>query len=73
MTIPIRQELDQIRNRLYELGRATQDENGESQFEAIKKSWPEAMALIGRRRQLWNSQEGKDLGLNVGVDHEIFY
>ena len=73
MTIPIRQELDQIRNRLNELARAALDGNGEWQPEAIKKSWPEALTLTLRRRQLWDSQEAKDLGLNGGVDHEIFY
>lgn len=71
MIILIRQELEQISNRLNELGCAIQDEEVGWDFEAIQETWPEAMVLIGRRRQLWDSQEAKDLGLNGGVDHEL--
>ena len=71
MIIPIQHELDHIRNRLEVLGRAIQDEDNGWDLEALKNTWPEAMALTGRRQQLWNSQEAKDLGLNGGVDHEL--
>lgn len=65
------EELAQIQSRLNEMGHAIEDGGWGS--EVVRSFRPEATALLERRRQLWNSQDAKDLGINGGVDHEIFY